>query len=152
MYSSISPQNNQSHHYQLGFSLIEVLVAALILFLSITIAFTIYRGSIQSAFSAEQSLNLSAHVMDVQVLVSQEVKNAQQISQINGAGAYGVIDFTWSATPLVQGRAEHPDNPPISQTIPGFTQGATVITLWEVNMELSLNGKSRAFTFTEMSW
>lgn len=137
---------------QSGFSLIEVLIASLILFLSITLAFNIYRTAIISTDTAQQTLRLQAHIVDIQKLITQQIRRNGFPETMRGEGDFNDLIYSWQATPIARGRAEHPDNEPLGAGFSLFNRGGTVMLLWQVEMAVEYQGKVRQFNFTELTW
>ena len=136
-----------------GFTLIEVLVAALLMFLVITTMMTIYQGAMLSSEKALQQLRFSGVVPELRAQITQDIRTSStQRTELNGAGDLGEIQYTWLAQKAAKGRAFHPDNLPgaLANDVPD--KGTTPLHLWEVKMTLRRNTQVREYTFWELSW
>lgn len=137
---------------QRGFTLIEVLVAALILFMAITTMMTVYRGAILSSVKAEDSLGFSSQVDGLRSVVSEQVRSFDSFTEKKIDGVYGNFSYSYTAKPLARGRANHPDNLPFDAPFHRAPRGSTNIYLWRVELEIKWDGQLRTFHFEELSW
>ena len=87
-----------SSNRQRGFSLIEVLIASFILFVTISTMTLVYRGALLSSGKAEKSLLVSATVLPIRQIISDGFRNGNFSELGRGIGAYGAVDYEWQAT------------------------------------------------------
>ena len=80
---------------QKGFTLIEVLVAAFILFLALTSSALIYKGALLSSAKAEQSVSISAAAQAIRQLVREDFNDSVGSGVLSGDGQFGDFSFKW---------------------------------------------------------
>ncbi len=125
-----------------GFSLVETLVASLILFSVLTSALVAFQNAIMSSARAESRIDLFAKVPLIQTEVSRRFRNARETS---GEGSMMRVRYAWTATLLSQGT-------PPQVLSEDSTQSERVFELWEVSVDLEAKNASRQFQFTELVW
>lgn len=138
-----------------GFTLIEVLVSSLILFMTITAMFSLYRGSLLSSNKAERSLDYANQVMQIKSVVSHAIRQSSGANTLSNSGQMGPVGYRWEASVVQVGVAEHPENFPIERIADlgiNSPDGATPIYLWRVDMTMTLENSQREFEFWELSW
>lgn len=127
-----------------GFSLIEVLVAAFIMFLVLSTVTITYTGAIKSTISATESLKLYGYVP----LLIDDISISVQQGETSGSGSFLNVEYTWK-TELFE-----------SKEIVSFydfeelevrTTGKTAF-LWNVLLDTRYNGRIIPHTFSVMSW
>ena len=131
---------------QQGFTLLEVLLAGFILFLTIATMTMVYRGALLSSSKAEQSLQMSAAVLPVRQIITTGFREADFAEQRSGEGQYGNVVFLWTASLVQIGR------PPSVVQEDMSMDGEIEYFLWRVNMRLTLGSVCRQYTFSEVSW
>ena len=131
---------------QQGFTLLEVLLAGFILFLTIATMTMVYRGALLSSSKAEQSLQMSAAVLPVREVISDGFRNGDFSLSGSGEGTYGQYSYTWEAYLDSTGKAE--------STIPEFGSQNRMyeFKLWRVEMTLTDGPRYRNYEFRELSW
>ena len=146
-----SPRFNKAQ----GFTLVEVLVAALILFMVITTMMTIYRGAMLTSIKAEGSLDFSTQIIQLKTTITEAIRNHRSLSELAASGTIADIDYNWVAQAHASGVASHPDNLPITEIIAtqsNHPSGSTPVHLWRVSVELKRNNRVREYEFWEISW
>ena len=86
-----------SENSQAGFTLLEVLIASVILFSVIVTSTLVYRGAMLSSDKAEQALSVSVAAHSIQRIVTDEFRELKDRSQSSGEGRYGEITYRWRA-------------------------------------------------------
>ena len=129
-----------------GFTLVETLVAAVILFSVLTSAFLAFQGAITSSARAESRLRLLAVVPRVRAEVTQQMRGSNVAS---GRGVMGGVAYEWRASLSTRGAALNIDDLGSS---PGFAPQAREFRLWRVTVSLALSESRREFVFTELTW
>lgn len=137
-----------------GFTLIEVLVASLILFLVVTSMMTIYRGALLNSSQATQSLSLVNYIPHIRSSITESIRSTSFKTKTQGELFYQEIRFTWEANLMGNGRAFDLENMSFGATkvIPDIGQGATPLYLWKVDLVVEKENKQRQFEFWEVSW
>lgn len=134
---------------QAGFTLLEILVAALILFSVLATMTEVLRTALGSSVSAEASLALSEAAAALRPQVTEALRAGDpQAGAQDGAGTYGETAYRWRAEAIDQGETlPFPD----TMASEGMEQRRTV-SLWNVNLTVSHGARERTFTFLELSW
>lgn len=130
---------------QTGFSLVETLVAAMILFSVLSTAFLAFQGSILSSAKAQSRIELLASVPLIRRDISQRLISA---SNLSGRGVVGLFRYSWTATPRVSGSAF---NPSLGES-PTPSSEDREFVLWDVVFQVESSDSQREFTFVELAW
>ncbi len=136
---------------QLGFTLIEILVASVILFASLALISMIYRGAYLSSEKATQHVNISKVIPAVLSTIEHEIQqhsltsSATEIMQESRAWD---VDYTWQAS-MIDSKAA-PSRYDVDEG--KFTKEPEKYKLWQVRLTLTNQGKSKEYTFKEVSW
>ena len=140
--------------YNKGFSLIEVLVASLILFLVVVSMMSVYRGALLSSTKATESLELVSLVPHVRTSITEIIRESAFQTQLEGELFYKDTQFFWEANIMANGRAFDLENINFGNSVimPDTGQGATPMYLWKVTLEVKVGNKLREFEFWEVSW
>jgi len=131
---------------QQGFTLLEVLLAGFILFLTIATMTMVYRGALLSSSKAEKSLEISAVVIPVRQIVTDEIRKSDYGEVSSGEGTYGEINYRWNASLIKVGQP-----PQIVQE--NVTLGDKLeYYFWRVEFSLESGSLYRNYHFYEVSW
>lgn len=130
---------------QVGFTLVEVLVAAVILFMVISSATIAYRGAVLSAGRAESVTRMLTVVNLVSDRIRADIRQDPQPNK-SGEGSLSGVGFTWSAT--------------VNETLSATSNLAgsngampdRTYSLYNVDMTLSYQGYHRDFHYRELAW
>ena len=131
---------------QRGFTLLEVLLAGFILFLTISVTTLIYKGALLSSGKAERSLAISAAAPAIHRLVTEQVRNIGLSNNSLGDGRYGDIEYRWQATLIYIGK------PSLALVELNGLQDTQVYSLWNVELSLQKGPLVKTYNFTEISW
>ena len=131
--------------HQSGFSLIETLVAATIMFSVLVSAFLAFQASITASAKAETRIELLTSVPRVRVSVTEAIRSNEELS---GAGTLGGVSYEWKANAVTQGVALDLDA--AGDTKSGFLERK--FNLWRVAVRLEQDSSEREFSFTEITW
>lgn len=127
-----------------GFSLVEVLVAALILFMVLTAVTVTYTGAVKSSLSAVESINLNVYSPMIAEDISVRVKAGQR----NGEGRLLNIKYEWRTDLLESAEiAKFYDSAEFT-----IKTSQKQVFLWEVTLETTFNNRSQSQTFKAISW
>lgn len=132
--------------YHRGFTLLEVLLAGFILFLTIATTTSIYRGAILSSEKAQASLSIAASVSPIRQMISDGFTSGDYAALGSGSGSYGALKYKWQATLTHSGVA-----PSIVQDASGMGEDLQYY-LWRVELEVLNDSTMRKYEFTEVSW
>lgn len=133
-----------------GFTLIEVLVASVILFSVIALVGLIYKGVVTSSVKASHHIGISAAVPHVSEFIKKQIikeSNTEQIA-LQGHGQWDVAKFTWKAE-LLHSQAALAFTDHESQKV---IQPPAKFKLWLVTLTLAVNGTKKSFQYKELGW
>ena len=131
-----------------GFTLIEVLIAAVILFGSISIVSQAFRGSVTSSVKAKRSVQAAAIVPFLLSTIEYRLQN-QSLNEV--AFQEGVIDkamFTWTASVIKK------DGPParLSPEDGEVTIFDDKFYLWQVNLTVQQQETKNEYSYKQITW
>ena len=132
-----------------GFTLLEVLLSAFILFLVLTSSTLVYRGALLSSGKAEQALKLTEVVLPVRRIISDQIQSGigdfnQMSGNRQGQGSFGGVEYDWVAVlSLVSTQ---------NQTVVEEEGPRLKFFLWSVDVRLREGRAVRKYRFSEISW
>ena len=144
------PTHTLHNHKNSGFTLIEVLVASVILFSSIAVVSVVYRGAFISSQKAEQHVQMSGMVPAILANIRHQIRskgNSDHV-EINGQSALWGLPYQWQANLLTI----KPPAPTFSPEDGVMQNKAPRYKFWQVNLSIGLKPKSKVYTFNEVSW
>ncbi len=127
-----------------GFTLIEVLIAGVILVSAISMATLVYRSSLLSSEKAERM----THMSSAMAILLDEVRDNIRNGVVQDSGRLLKVDYSWQAELIESGAPPSLVDPETSEVMnfePRYR-------LWQVTLELTISGFSREYTFREVSW
>jgi prepilin-type N-terminal cleavage/methylation domain-containing protein len=133
-----------------GFTLIEVLVASVILFASIAMVSMVYRGAFVSSEKANSHIVISGVLPSVLVNIrnSIRIQGNSTNNQLSEQNATWDVDYQWQAQLISNQGAPAKLDP--------FTHQLTVqplkYKLWQVNLTLTYKSLTKQYQFNELSW
>ena len=131
---------------QRGFTLLEVLMAGFILFLTIAAMTLVYRGALFSSEKADKFLQMSSVVMPIRQIISEKLRQADYRDIDIGDGSYGHVDYSWKATLTYSGKPSR-----ILQE--GESSDPDLeYYLWQVDISLSSGTLNRKCQFSMVTW
>lgn len=135
---------------QRGFTLIEVLVASVILFLVISFTTLIYRGAALSSHKAERSIYINGMlpllIDEIQLQIREEGQD--DISSLNANQEMGELTYQWTAKVF-----EYRSAPPLLIAEAGMTEEQNNrYKLWQVEIKAEYKGYKREYRYVELSW
>ena len=131
---------------QQGFTLLEVLLAGFILFITIAAMTMVYRGALLTSSKAEKSLDISAVVIPVRQLISDQVGENSHLESGFGEGRYGEVNYRWKSSRTHVGFPS-----PILMEDSGLFNDLRYY-LVEVDVQFQLGSLTRDYQFKEMAW
>lgn len=137
-------------HNNSGFTLIEVMVAAVILFSVIATVSMVYRGAFLSSEKANNHINIAAVVPSVLAMIKLEIqsKKNEHKSLLTGNDSTWQVKYQWQAQLLEQ------KSPPSKYD--DFTKematAAIKYQLWQVQLTIEHKGFTKKHQFKELSW
>jgi len=135
---------------QIGFTLIEVLVAAVILFTSIATVSMVYRGAFLSSEKANQYVTITGVLPSVMANIRRDIRaqgNSAE-SELDQKGKTWNVQYDWQAK-LV----EHKGAPSKLDVDTGdFVTPPLKYKLWLVDLSLNFQSTNKQYQFYEVSW
>lgn len=133
---------------QQGFTLLEVLLATVILFTVLAVMTTVYRQAVLTSQKAEQRVAASSQVPFIIDTIAELIRNAEGQSQASGEGKLLGVSYHWQAQPVWR---RHPTERP--DTVSGeIRQPQRWFTLWQVTLTIQMQGAERSYNYQELSW
>lgn len=131
-----------------GFTLIEVLVATVILFLFITMAAQIFRQSADSSLKAERAVKVSALVPLVVENIRNQIDEAKSLGTLRGKGQLQEVTYQWQAS-LAQRMPPIEGFDTLEQEFRTFEDK---YNLWNVDLTVSIGNYQRHWVYEELTW
>jgi len=133
-----------------GFTLIEVMIASVILFSVIATVSMIYRGAFMSSEKANTHISINAVLPSLLTVIRNDIQNRSVYNEetlSNKASVWGV-NYQWQASLL-----EYKSAPPYYDIDDGkVINPPKKYKLWVVNLTLQQNTTSKNYQFNEYSW
>ena len=130
-----------------GLTLVETLIAAVILFGALAFVSDSYRGSLQASVKASNSADLIAPLPLIVSRVKQELRT-QPSDTVTGQGVVLGIEFSFEAN--VVDRMAPPERFNIDTDVSEKFKARFL--LYRVQLELRRGGSRERFTYQELSW
>jgi prepilin-type N-terminal cleavage/methylation domain-containing protein len=134
--------------YSKGFTLIEVLIAATILFTVVATVSQIYQGATQSSIKASRSVELSALIPLLADTISFNLRQADVTQTITQQGILDDYQFSWTASVVRKGAPP----PRFELESDSYVTLDEKFYLWQVQLTISKENYSQKFEFTSLSW
>ncbi|WP_409581990.1 PilW family protein [Vibrio rotiferianus] len=133
-----------------GFTLIEVLVAGVILFLVVSMTTLIYRGAALSSHKAERSTYINGMLPllldDIQLHIREEGQG--DINHLTADQTMGQLKYQWEAKVF-----EYRSAPPKLIAEAGMVEEQeNRYKLWQVEIKAEYKGYKREYRYVEFSW
>jgi len=133
-----------------GFTLVEILVASVILFASIAMVSMVYRGAYISSEKADGHINITSVLPAILATIREDIRaqgnsNSTQLTQQNNMWD---VDYNWSASLLQQKSAPERLDPDSGE----FITPPKKYKLWQVDLTLKRNKLIKQYQFNELSW
>jgi type II secretory pathway pseudopilin PulG len=132
-----------------GFTLIEVLLAGVILFMVISSTTLIFKGALISSEKAERTAVFSSAIPYLLDGVRQDIRGGNQAElSRRGEGRWLQIDYQWHADLL------RSDAPPalIDPESGSEANFPARFKLWNVELTVEIKGYQKHYTYREVSW
>jgi len=136
--------------YPKGFTLIEVLIAGVILFMVIAMTTLVYRSALLSSNKAQQVLAITGYLPIIIDNITHELhqQDTGMQNSLQGGGISMQVAYNWQAR-LIQAKS--------ALTRIDFFTGQAVTQparyrLWQVEIELTLGSSSRRYEYEELSY
>jgi len=133
-----------------GFTLIEVMVAAVILFSVIASVSLIYRGAFISSQKANDHIEITGVLPSILATLRHQIREQanSSLTKLNDQGITWGVNYEWQAELLEFKSAPEKFDADSGQ----FGTPQKRYKLWQVTLILKKNGLSKQYTFKELSW
>jgi prepilin-type N-terminal cleavage/methylation domain-containing protein len=135
-------------HYSKGFTLIEVLIAATILFTVVAAVSQVYQGATTASIKASRSVDVSALVPLLADTISFNLRQADVTQTITQQGILNDYQFTWTASVIRKGAPP----PRFELETDSYVTLEEKFYLWQVELQLTKDSYNQQFEFTTLSW
>ena len=139
-----------SSKHQQGFTLIEVLIAGVILFMVIASTTLVYRSALLSSNKAQQTLTITGYIPIIADNITEQLQQLDLGTQnkLQGEGGFMDVTYYWQAN-LIQAKAAQP-------VLDGFS-GETIAQepryrLWQVDLELNLGATNKRYQYEDLTY
>jgi type II secretory pathway component PulJ len=133
-----------------GFTLVEVLVASVILFSVLAAVSLVYRGAITASTKATQHLVLNAEVRGIVIQIEEALYKVSltEKDETSLEGKVNGVSFNWHAEVVDYRSAPQKFNVDIGQ----FVTPPKKYKLWQVTLELKHGGLTKQYQFFQLGW
>lgn len=131
-----------------GFTLVEIMVASVILFTAITLLTFVYRTAILSSEKASNNVKINSMVTLIVSGVQSQIRGTNTKESLSGAGRIHGVDYQWQSSLLKR------SSPPERFDV----DSGRLITpperyyLWQVDLTLTYGSLVKDYHYTEVSW
>lgn len=129
-----------------GFTLIEVLIASLIMFISLGVFTSVYRGALISSEKAELNISRSNSVYLILERISSDLKVNHMKNEMEGEGNVLKVNYQWKA------KVSQMSKPPARYFGSERSQVDHVMKLWNIELVVIKNGSRKSYNYVEKSW
>ena len=130
-----------------GFTLIEVLIAATILFTVLAVASETYRNALLASAKAETVVEMLTPLP----LITSSIRNqlrTNPVERLQGAAELLGVEYSWQAETARYGSPAPRFDPDQIE----FTEYSPRYRLYDVELKLQLRGQQRTFLYQELAW
>jgi type II secretory pathway pseudopilin PulG len=131
-----------------GFTLIEVLIASVILFGSISIVSQAFRGAVNSSLKAQRSVEIARTVPMLLNIIEFRLRTQPLNKPIQHEGVFDDATFSWSAKVVNRDGASDRLSPEDGAIIEFDDR----FYLWEVNLSVQHQGLQKDYLYKEFTW
>ena len=129
---------------QKGFTLLEVLIASVIMFSAIVLTATIYSNSVQSSMKAQRAVNITSVLpLLVETIESHIQQENQMIS--TGSGELFDVAYSWEAK-------KNTAAPILPDGLSEVGESGRNAYLWDVTLNVQFGHIQRIYTYKEFSY
>lgn len=132
---------------QAGFTLIEVLIAAMIMFSVLATAALAFKNASQNSAQAEKNIQLLAPLALIKDHIVSKL-NPMEDQQLAGSGQVLGVEFAWQAEVLVHAAPVGSYNIDLGS----FVEYEPRFLVYQVKLELSYDGLKRQQQYKELLW
>lgn len=129
-----------------GFTLIEVLIASFIMFISLAAFTLVFRSAIISSDKAENNVSSAAYVDVMLGDISAQLFQNKQLTKLQGNGALFGRNYSWKASVI------NVTQPPARYFGQTLSQAEHQAKIWRIALSISYNQKISEYQYQEVTW
>ncbi len=130
-----------------GFTLLEVLIAATILFTALAVATETYRNSLLASRRAEGLVTLLTPLPLITASIRSQLRS-NPVAESNGAADILGVSYEWQATTARYGSPPRRFDPDATE----FVDYPPRFRLYDIRLALRRAGQERVFLYQEVAW
>ncbi len=133
-----------------GFTLIEVMVAAVILFSVIATVSMVYRGAFLSSEKANNHINLTSVLPSVLENIKKDIQDVSltNVTEVVQNSSAWLVKYQWKAK-VIQFKSA-PEKLDVDSG--NFIIPPKKYKLWEIDLTLEFNGLVKQYRYNELGW
>lgn len=133
-----------------GFTLIEVLVASLILFASISVISLIYKGAYLTSKKSEAHITVSGAIPIVLSNIKNAIRAQGMSSSVQhvGEGVVWDVQYNWKAELQKIKAAPNLYDPDLGKNV----ESPQKYKLWQVDLNIHYKSLKQSYKYNEISW
>jgi prepilin-type N-terminal cleavage/methylation domain-containing protein len=132
---------------QAGFTLLEVLIAATILFTVLAVATETYRNALLASSRAEGLVNLLTPLPLITSAIRSQLRSSP-VEKLDGNAELLGVRYEWQATTVRHGSPARRFDPDFTD----FRDYPQRFRLYDVRLRLARGGQERVFLYQELAW
>ncbi|WP_306520507.1 PilW family protein [Rheinheimera sp.] len=146
--SSLLSRSGRQASRQTGFTLVEILIAATILFIVVGLVAEVYRAANLSGSKASRGADVTLVTPLLMDTIQARLREAKSDEPQQQQGVLLGFRFEWQAKVIQKGGSA----PRFSPENEAPASGPDRFYLWQVDLRLDAGNYQRSFQFTELSW
>ena len=131
-----------------GFTLIEVLLAGVILIISVSAMTLIYRTATIASTKASDTVRLHGNTNLIMLQIQNQIRNANATEPLSGVGNICDINFRWNSH--LEKKSGAPNR--FSADTGEWQAQPERFYLWQVNVYIEYGDSVKELQFKEVSW
>lgn len=131
-----------------GFTLIEVMIAGVILIISLATMTLVYRGAALSSQKAADNIEFSASVGLIFNTIQGRVRGANAVEPVSGEGVIEGVKYHWTSRLIEKKGAADRLDPESGE----FQAQPERFYLWDIQLIVERGSKQRTYHYKELSW
>tara|TARA_R110000787_G_scaffold189130_1_gene300821 strand:- start:441 stop:869 length:429 start_codon:yes stop_codon:yes gene_type:complete len=131
-----------------GFTLVEIMVASVILFTAITLLTFVYRTAVLSSGKAANNVKITSTVTMVMSNIQSHIRGANALKPLSGSGRIDGVEYHWQSSLLKQAPAPKRFDPDEGKWVAGVVR----YYFWQVNLSLTYGSLVKDYHYNEVSW
>ena len=125
-----------------GFTLLEVLIASVIIFAAIALTAAVYSNSVNSSMKAQRALKITQVLPMMQDSIASEVMLTTD-SQLEGQGKFEDVSYEWTAKVSKEDELE--------QDVMSASNSNRFARLWDIQLSIRYQNIMRVYDYQEFS-